>query len=96
MAEGIKWTPVEYFNNKVVCDLVEEKRPPGLLSILDDVCATLHAQVREEEQEQEQEEEKEDDDDDDDDGGGGGDDDDDKTFCCHGISLFVCFLFGIY
>ena len=23
--EGIKWTPIEYFNNKVVCDLIEEK-----------------------------------------------------------------------
>ncbi|XP_065836979.1 unconventional myosin-Ie-like [Oscarella lobularis] len=42
--EGIKWTPVEYFNNKIVCDLIESKRPPGIMSILDDVCATLHAQ----------------------------------------------------
>lgn len=23
--EGIKWTPIEYFNNKIVCDLIEEK-----------------------------------------------------------------------
>ena len=23
--EGIKWTPIEYFNNKVVCDLIENK-----------------------------------------------------------------------
>jgi myosin-1 len=28
-AEGIQWTPVEFFNNKVVCDLIEAKRPPG-------------------------------------------------------------------
>lgn len=42
--EGIKWTPIEYFNNKVVCDLIESKlNPPGLMSILDDVCATMHA-----------------------------------------------------
>ncbi|KAM6995458.1 myosin IEb [Tautogolabrus adspersus] len=42
--EGIKWTPIEYFNNKVVCDLIESKlSPPGLMSILDDVCATMHA-----------------------------------------------------
>uniref|UniRef100_V9KBM2 Myosin-Ie n=1 Tax=Callorhinchus milii TaxID=7868 RepID=V9KBM2_CALMI len=42
--EGIRWSPIEYFNNKVVCDLIENKvSPPGLLSILDDVCATLHA-----------------------------------------------------
>ena len=23
--EGIKWTPIDYFNNKVVCDLIESK-----------------------------------------------------------------------
>lgn len=43
--EGIKWTPVEFFNNKIVCDLVEEKRPPGIMCVLDDVCAQLHAQT---------------------------------------------------
>lgn len=42
--EGIKWTPIDYFNNKVVCDLIESKRPPGVMSILDDVCATMHGQ----------------------------------------------------
>ncbi|MEQ2303466.1 Unconventional myosin-Ie [Ameca splendens] len=42
--EGIKWTPIEYFNNKVVCDIIESKlNPPGIMSILDDVCATMHA-----------------------------------------------------
>ncbi|XP_062897777.1 myosin IEb [Mobula hypostoma] len=41
--EGIKWTPIEYFNNKVVCDLIENKSPPGVMCILDDVCATMHA-----------------------------------------------------
>uniref|UniRef100_A0A8C4X110 Myosin IF n=1 Tax=Eptatretus burgeri TaxID=7764 RepID=A0A8C4X110_EPTBU len=42
--EGIKWTNVDYFNNKVVCDLIENKvNPPGVMSILDDVCATMHA-----------------------------------------------------
>ncbi|XP_017925319.2 unconventional myosin-Ie isoform X1 [Manacus vitellinus] len=42
--EGIRWTPIEYFNNKVVCDLIENKvNPPGIMSILDDVCATMHA-----------------------------------------------------
>uniref|UniRef100_UPI00398EB62F unconventional myosin-Ie isoform X2 n=1 Tax=Pristiophorus japonicus TaxID=55135 RepID=UPI00398EB62F len=42
--EGIKWTAIEYFNNKIVCDLIENKvNPPGILSILDDVCATMHA-----------------------------------------------------
>ncbi|KAM8870138.1 myosin IEb [Spinachia spinachia] len=42
--EGIQWTPIEYFNNKVVCDLIESKlNPLGLMSVLDDVCATMHA-----------------------------------------------------
>ncbi|MEJ1269870.1 myosin IE [Cricetulus griseus] len=42
--EGIRWTPIEYFNNKIVCDLIENKlNPPGIMSVLDDVCATMHA-----------------------------------------------------
>lgn len=41
--EKIKWTPIEYFNNKVVCDLIEERRPPGIFSVLNDACATAHA-----------------------------------------------------
>lgn len=42
--EGIHWNPIEYFNNKIVCDLIENKlSPPGIMSILDDVCATMHA-----------------------------------------------------
>lgn len=41
--EGIQWTPIEYFNNKVVCDLIESKSPPGVMCVLDDVCATMHA-----------------------------------------------------
>ncbi|XP_063296364.1 unconventional myosin-Ie-like [Pelobates fuscus] len=42
--EGIRWNPIEYFNNKIVCDLIENKvSPPGVMSILDDVCATMHA-----------------------------------------------------
>lgn len=76
MQEGIHWNPIEYFNNKIVCDLIENKlvssrrarlwpqtsrlgrklfycvfhvdsfspqSPPGIMSILDDVCATMHA-----------------------------------------------------
>ncbi|XP_076639673.1 unconventional myosin-Ie isoform X1 [Colletes latitarsis] len=43
VSENIKWTPIEYFNNAIVVELLEEKRPPGLFLILDDVCATLHA-----------------------------------------------------
>jgi myosin-1 len=41
--EGITWKPIDYFNNKVVCDLIEGKNPPGVMCILDDVCATMHA-----------------------------------------------------
>uniref|UniRef100_G1P7S5 Myosin IF n=1 Tax=Myotis lucifugus TaxID=59463 RepID=G1P7S5_MYOLU len=42
--EGIRWTPIQYFNNKIVCDLIENKlSPPGIMSVLDDVCATMHA-----------------------------------------------------
>lgn len=41
--EGIKWTQIDYFNNKVVCDLIESKNPPGIMCVLDDVCATMHA-----------------------------------------------------
>uniref|UniRef100_A0A914X526 Uncharacterized protein n=1 Tax=Plectus sambesii TaxID=2011161 RepID=A0A914X526_9BILA len=44
VTEGIKWTPIEYFNNKVVCDLIEGKKPPGIMCILDDICAQVHAQ----------------------------------------------------
>lgn len=43
MQEGIKWTAIDYFNNQIVCELIEGRRPPGVLAILDDVCATLHA-----------------------------------------------------
>ncbi|KAI7904550.1 P-loop containing nucleoside triphosphate hydrolase protein [Cokeromyces recurvatus] len=41
--EQIQWTPIKFFNNKVVCDLIEEKRPPGIFAALNDACATAHA-----------------------------------------------------
>ncbi len=41
--EGIKWKPIEYFNNKIVCELIEGRQPPGIMCVLDDVCATMHA-----------------------------------------------------
>ncbi|KAG2022879.1 microfilament motor [Coprinopsis cinerea AmutBmut pab1-1] len=41
--EQIKWTPIKFFNNKVVCDLIEERRPPGIFAALNDACATAHA-----------------------------------------------------
>ena len=36
---------LDYFNNKVVVDLIESKKPPGIMAILDDVCFTMHAQT---------------------------------------------------
>uniref|UniRef100_A0AAY4CPH0 Unconventional myosin-Ic n=1 Tax=Denticeps clupeoides TaxID=299321 RepID=A0AAY4CPH0_9TELE len=36
-AEGIAWEPVNYFNNKIICDLIEEKHK-GIISILDEEC----------------------------------------------------------
>lgn len=36
--EGIQWEPVTYFDNKIICDLVEEKRNKGIISILDEEC----------------------------------------------------------
>uniref|UniRef100_A0A8C3H2E4 Unconventional myosin-Ic n=1 Tax=Corvus moneduloides TaxID=1196302 RepID=A0A8C3H2E4_CORMO len=36
-SEGIAWEPVQYFNNKIICDLVEEKFK-GIISILDEEC----------------------------------------------------------
>lgn len=35
--EGIAWTPVEYFDNRVICDMIE-KKPGGILAILDEDC----------------------------------------------------------
>lgn len=42
--EQITWTPIEYFNNKVVCDLIEGLKPrPGLFAALNDSIKTAHA-----------------------------------------------------
>jgi len=41
--EQIQWTPINYFDNKIVCELIEEKRPPGVFAALNDACATAHA-----------------------------------------------------
>ena len=40
--EGIAWTPIDYFNNAIVCQLIEENRPPGVMAVLDDVSKSLH------------------------------------------------------
>jgi myosin heavy subunit len=35
-AEGIQWEHIDYFNNKIVCDLIEAKRPAGIIAYLDE------------------------------------------------------------
>eukprot|EP00054_Salpingoeca_dolichothecata_P020144 m.126631 g.126631 ORF g.126631 m.126631 type:complete len:1134 (+) comp23507_c0_seq9:802-4203(+) len=35
--EGIQWEPVEYFNNKIICDMVELKHQ-GIIAVLDEEC----------------------------------------------------------
>ncbi|XP_037794658.1 unconventional myosin IC-like isoform X1 [Penaeus monodon] len=35
--EGIEWEPVKFFDNKIICDLVEEKHK-GIISLLDEEC----------------------------------------------------------
>lgn len=35
--EGIEWVPVRFFDNKVICDLIEEKHK-GMISLLDEEC----------------------------------------------------------
>ncbi|RNC59121.1 putative myosin IB heavy chain [Trypanosoma cruzi] len=39
--EKIPWEEIKYFNNKIVCELIEGTQPPGLFSVMDDVCATM-------------------------------------------------------
>lgn len=41
--EKIQWTPIQYFDNKVVCDLIEQIRPPGIFSAMKDATKTAHA-----------------------------------------------------
>mmetsp|Transcript_9593 Transcript_9593/g.12531 ORF Transcript_9593/g.12531 Transcript_9593/m.12531 type:complete len:1337 (+) Transcript_9593:190-4200(+) len=40
-AEGIQWQPIPFFDNKVVCELFEGRRPPGIFSILDDSVKSM-------------------------------------------------------
>lgn len=32
LKEGIQWTSIDYFNNKVVVELIESKKPPGIMA----------------------------------------------------------------
>nr|DBA22861.1 TPA: hypothetical protein GDO54_013853 [Pyxicephalus adspersus] len=35
--EGIEWEPVQYFDNKIICDFIEEKHK-GIIAIMDEEC----------------------------------------------------------
>lgn len=37
LREGIEWEPVEYFDNKVICNLIEEKHK-GIVALMDEEC----------------------------------------------------------
>lgn len=37
LREGIEWVPVEYFDNKVICNLIEEKHK-GIVALMDEEC----------------------------------------------------------
>ena len=43
--KGNVWFMTVAINNKIVVDLIESKRPVGVMAILDDVCVQLHAVV---------------------------------------------------
>lgn len=38
--EGIEWQNIDFFNNEVICDLVEQPRK-GVLAVLDEACLNV-------------------------------------------------------
>ena len=38
--EGIAWQNIEYFNNQIICDLVEQNHK-GMLSVMDEACLNV-------------------------------------------------------
>jgi myosin I len=40
--ESIAWKPIPFFNNQIVCTLLDGSKPSGLFRILDDTCKTMH------------------------------------------------------
>lgn len=38
--EGIEWTNIEYFNNQIICELVEQQHK-GVISIMDEACLNV-------------------------------------------------------
>ncbi|XP_030751648.1 unconventional myosin ID isoform X2 [Sitophilus oryzae] len=45
--EGIEWTNIEYFNNQIICDLVEAPHK-GVMAIMDDACKMTAEKVTDE------------------------------------------------
>ncbi|OQR81087.1 myosin-like protein [Achlya hypogyna] len=43
--EGVAWVHIEYFNNQVVCDLIEDAKMPGIMPLLDEQCAISQTTV---------------------------------------------------
>lgn len=38
--EGIEWQNIEYFNNQIICDLVEQAHK-GMIAIMDEACLNV-------------------------------------------------------
>jgi len=36
--EGIRWEKISFFNNKIVCDLIEARKPAGIFAYMDEEC----------------------------------------------------------
>jgi len=36
--EGIRWNHIDYFDNAIVCDLIESRKPAGVMAYLDEEC----------------------------------------------------------
>lgn len=45
--EGIAWTNIDYFNNQIICDLVDAPHK-GILAIMDDACKMTAEKVTDE------------------------------------------------
>lgn len=45
MQEGIKWTQIDYFNNKIVCDLIESKVNKSSINDYDNNYTYLYMHV---------------------------------------------------
>ncbi|CAK4643656.1 unnamed protein product [Aphanomyces euteiches] len=43
--EGIAWLQIDYFNNQIVCDLIEDPKMPGMFPLLDEQCAISQTSV---------------------------------------------------